>query len=202
MGKYYLVPQKNAHVWVEAYVKEKGWVRIDPTPGSFGMFSSLSKANIFQRVNLLLDTINYYWFAFVISYNLEKQMNILFTLRTAFQRPRMTWAFNKKISPNSLIILLLVTGSTFTAVYITVRILKRGGPVERRLLSSFLTKMERMGYRKRDSQGLEEFAAEIRDSGVRGDSFKFIRAFENLYFKDKPFSANDTRQLKGLIKTI
>ena len=28
VGKYYLVPQKNAHVWVEAFVPQRGWIRL------------------------------------------------------------------------------------------------------------------------------------------------------------------------------
>lgn len=30
-GDFYIVKQANAHVWVEGYVPEEGWVRIDPT---------------------------------------------------------------------------------------------------------------------------------------------------------------------------
>ncbi len=30
-GKYYLVRQSNAHAWAEVWLKDKGWIRIDPT---------------------------------------------------------------------------------------------------------------------------------------------------------------------------
>ncbi len=30
-GGYWVVRQKNAHVWVEVYLRQKGWTRVDPT---------------------------------------------------------------------------------------------------------------------------------------------------------------------------
>ncbi|MCZ7664978.1 MAG: DUF3488 and transglutaminase-like domain-containing protein [Thermoleophilia bacterium] len=35
-GNYYLVRQLSAHVWVEAYIDGRGWVRFDPTPAQRG----------------------------------------------------------------------------------------------------------------------------------------------------------------------
>lgn len=32
MGNYYLVRERNAHSWVEAWLPNQGWVRYDPTP--------------------------------------------------------------------------------------------------------------------------------------------------------------------------
>lgn len=36
MGGYYVVREKDAHAWVEAYMPEKGWVTFDPTPPNQG----------------------------------------------------------------------------------------------------------------------------------------------------------------------
>jgi hypothetical protein len=32
-GAFYLVRQSDAHAWVEAWVEDRGWTRVDPTPG-------------------------------------------------------------------------------------------------------------------------------------------------------------------------
>ncbi|PMP96015.1 MAG: DUF3488 domain-containing protein [Thermodesulfobacterium geofontis] len=37
-GGYYLVRQGDAHVWVEVFIRDKGWVRYDPTPPSSYFF--------------------------------------------------------------------------------------------------------------------------------------------------------------------
>ncbi len=34
IGKYYIVREKNAHAWVEAWTEAKGWKTYDPTPAS------------------------------------------------------------------------------------------------------------------------------------------------------------------------
>ncbi len=31
---YYIVRERNAHAWVEAWVTGQGWTTFDPTPGS------------------------------------------------------------------------------------------------------------------------------------------------------------------------
>jgi hypothetical protein len=33
-GDYYLVRERNAHAWVEAWLPPRGWVTLDPTPAS------------------------------------------------------------------------------------------------------------------------------------------------------------------------
>ena len=34
LGEYYLVRERNAHTWVEAWVPDKGWTTFDPTPAA------------------------------------------------------------------------------------------------------------------------------------------------------------------------
>jgi protein-glutamine gamma-glutamyltransferase len=201
MGGYYLVPQKNAHVWVEAYVKKKGWQRIDPTPGGIEAFSSPFKSNVLFRLTLFLDTINYYWFAFVINYNFEKQLGILNSIRTAFKKPSIALVYNKGKTVKYGIVLFFITAVLSAASYIAVKGVRREAR-ERRLLSIFLNKMEKQGYKKKESQGLEEFVLTIQDDKIRKYSLKFVTEFEKLYYRDRTFKDNNMRDLKKMIDLI
>ena len=201
IGKYYLVPQKNAHVWVEVYVKGRGWVRMDPTPGGIEPFSSSVSGNLIFRLSLFLDTVNYYWYAFVINYNFEKQWTVLQTLRTAFRAPQKRFSFNRENLLRIGVILLIVAGTVSAIFYGAVKGFARK-PEEMRILDQFLNRLEKFGFKKRRSQGLEEFARAIADEKMREKSLAFAREFEKLFFKDKPFSAEDVRSLKGIIRMI
>jgi hypothetical protein len=201
MGGYYLVPQKNAHVWVEAYVKNKGWVRIDPTPAGIEAFSSPLKSSLLFRLNMFLDTINYYWFAFVINYNFEKQLGMLNSLRTVFKKPSVMPVLNKEKTLKYGIILFLITSATLTAFFFVLKVVRRETG-EKRLLSKFLNKMERQGYKKKESQGLEEFVLAIPDDKIRRQSLGFVTEFEELFYRDQTFKENHMRDLKKMIDSI
>jgi len=201
MGGYYLVPQKNAHVWVEAYVNKKGWVRIDPTPGGIEAFSSPFKGSLLFRLNLFLDAINYYWFAFVINYNFEKQLSILNSLRTVFKKPSITMTFNKEKTVKYGIIIFFVMAAVLTACYIAIKGIRRE-TAEGRLLSIFLNKMERQGYKKKETQGLEEFILTIADDKLRSQSLEFVLEFEKLFYRDRTFKKNHLRDLNKMIDLI
>lgn len=198
LGGYYLVPQKNAHVWVEAYIRKKGWVRIDPTPGTIDRFTPLTKGDIFFRLSVLFDTINYYWYATVINYNLEKQIFIFNSIKSNLKKPGFNLSFNKTdFSKYALIILAL------TAIVFAVRAaIKHESSKEERLLNAFQKTLGRFGYKKTKSQGLEEFVLQIKDENIRKSSYEFVKEFERLYFKDKSLSTYDMKKLKYLIRSI
>jgi protein-glutamine gamma-glutamyltransferase len=201
MGGYYLVPQKNAHVWVEAYVAKKGWVRIDPTPASMEAFSSPLKGNLLFRLNLFLDTINYYWLAFVINYNFEKQLNILHSLRTTFRKPSIALTLNVKKTFKHMIILLFVATAVLIVFYTILKVIRRETG-EKKILSVFLNKMQRQGYKKKESQGLEEFVLTIPDYEIRMPSLRFVIEFEKLFYRDRQFKDSHIRDLKEMIDLI
>ena len=96
VGKYYLVPQKNAHVWVEAFIPQRGWIRLDPTPASADTFALPREGNIFLRMSIFFDTINYYWNTVVINYNLEKQMSIARTVMKGLKKPSLRLSIQKR----------------------------------------------------------------------------------------------------------
>ena len=80
-ARYYLVRQKNAHVWVEALLPGLGWMRLDPTPmGSDPAFPD-GGAGALANLRVLMDTFNHYWFKLVVNYDLERQFRIVQGLR-------------------------------------------------------------------------------------------------------------------------
>jgi len=76
LGNYYILRQSDAHLWVEAYIDNIGWIRFDPTTpllseGFIGNSKKISKFSLF------IDTINYYYNTLIINYDFEKQISFI-----------------------------------------------------------------------------------------------------------------------------
>jgi hypothetical protein len=198
VGKYYLVPQKNAHVWVEAYLPHKGWVRLDPTPASADTFTFPLKGNTFLKMSLLFDTINYYWYAIVINYNLEKQLSIGHTIIKGLKKPSLPFHIQKRQLFISLIILVIIAIIAFNMM----SFFSKKRTEEKKILSLFLKKMEKKGYRKTDSQGLEEFVLTFKGKEEQKNAYSFVSAFEIIFYKDNKLNRKDAKKLKNMIKQI
>ncbi len=109
VGKYYIITNSMAHVWVEAYVGGR-WVRIDTTPPYV--------PRAVQRVSsiaLIGDAILSFWYTNVVGFSSQRQIQILRLI-------------NKKLSvglkkdtllPLLRDVLLLTVG--LTALYLTYR---------------------------------------------------------------------------------
>lgn len=199
VGQYYLVPQKYAHAWVEAYVKLKGWIRIDPTPVILDSTGSLAGAGGFRKFSILMDTLNYYWYVLVINYNLEKQFSILFKIRSELRNPGLALKLQRHTVIKWLAFFFIVAG---LAISVSIFISNRSRSSEQKLLESFLKKMQKFGYLKKASQGLEEFVSSIRDETLKQSAYVFVREFENHYFKDITFDRQHIQRLKAAIKAI
>ena len=68
-GKYFIVREKDAHAWAEIYIKDKGWIRFDPTPPA-----SVPKVS---KISLIMDSIKMSWYRNVITYDSAKQISAL-----------------------------------------------------------------------------------------------------------------------------
>jgi hypothetical protein len=198
MGSYYAVPQKNAHVWVEAYIEGEGWMRLDSTPASADRFGADGR-DIRFRVQLLLDSLNYYWNAAVIGYDFRKQTALFRkfpeTLR-GMARPKIRWPFRKYGAVKSAAFLFLAA-SGLAVIYYAFAF--RRMSVEKKLLERFQRRMTRHGYRRKQSEGLEEFLSKIVDAELQERASAFVKEFEGHYYKDRVLSKET---VSALVRTI
>lgn len=195
-GEYYMVPQKNAHVWVEVYLDNKGWLRIDPTPAGMENFVSGPSGDVLFRAKLLMDSMDYYWNAMVINYDFSRQASLFNQLKSAMKNPRL------RLSPTKGTILWLSSAFLCLALIITALYLfsfRKTGP-EKRILRVFLKKMDAHGYRKGRSEGLEEFVSRISNEEMRKRVFAFVTQFESSFYRDKKMTGTDLETLKRLLK--
>jgi transglutaminase-like putative cysteine protease len=94
VGEYILVRQADAHAWVEIWLKDTGWVRVDPTAAvsparvERGIASALPSSDVLpmfvrgdfallQRMRLTLDSVTYTWNQWVLGYTPDRQRRFL-----------------------------------------------------------------------------------------------------------------------------
>jgi transglutaminase-like putative cysteine protease len=196
LGNYYLVSQKQAHVWVEAYIQGKGWLRYDPTPG-MNVPRKPQDLSILLRTRLYMDMISYYWIAFVVNYDLQKQVSLLSKTLTAAEGA----SFNIKQLPfKKLSIIAVILVLLFSVAYVLNHHFRKSDA--ERLIDSFMLCLEKNGYTRGDSQGLEEFVHTIRHDESRRCAEDFVCQFEPIYYKDRPFSKEEKILLQSIIKNL
>jgi protein-glutamine gamma-glutamyltransferase len=199
VGKYYLIPQNNAHVWVEAYTKSAGWSRLDPTPARAEGATALGTDSPFLKLRVFMDTANYYWYVFVINYNIERQFSLFLKVRSGLRKPSLKMSVTNR---QLIIFFMIITALAGLILGLRAALVRRRVPREKRLLMSFLKRLENHGYQKTPGQGLEEFTSRIEDGGLRQRASAFVSEFQETYFKDQPFDGERLRRLKGIVDSL
>lgn len=198
IGKYYIVKQSDAHLWVEAYIDDIGWIRFDPTPSSEREAALLSSRRI-SKFRIFLDTINYYYNTFVINYDLEKQVALLNKIRDIRVDLKLKFSFGnifKNLNYLSLIGLILL-------IIFLFRILKfKKEGLEEKLIRVFYKKLRKIGVKKEKYEGLEEFIEKIQDEKIKLKLKNFISNFEEIYYKDKKLDKITYISLKRILNEI
>jgi transglutaminase-like putative cysteine protease len=103
LGNYYLIRQELAHAWSEVWLKDIGWMRVDPTAaiaperiqrsGATQEFTDNLVFNLtnikglgqwLHKFNLAIDAINTRWHMWVLGYDTDKQEALLDSLGLGF----------------------------------------------------------------------------------------------------------------------
>ena len=197
-GGYYMVPQKNAHVWVEAHV-DGSWKRMDPTtPYSLDPPSGLYDRPVFLKLKLLMDSLNYYWNRIVLNYDFSKQLAMARKVHRLLRQPRAQFKLHRealeKIALGFVVAALL--GGLLYAV------LSRRKSEAERLVARFEERMRRQGYLREKGEGLEELVRRVEPGPLRDHAREFVLEFESIYYKDRPFSSSDLQRLDERLREL
>ncbi len=195
LGNYYILRQSNAHLWVEAYIDNIGWIRFDPTTSLLSE-EYISNSKKISKFSLFIDTINYYYNTLIINYDFEKQISLFNKIREGFKKPEIKISINLKKLSNLILIFLLVIFLLFFRVFFKKR------SYEEKILTIFYKKMEKLGFKKKKSEGLEEFLQKIENGKIKESLTNFVFKFEELYYKDKKIGKEDYIALKRILSEV
>lgn len=167
LGGYYIVRQSDAHAWAEVWIKDRGWVRVDPTAAvaparvQAGLaaaipdnavlpFMARTQSPWLLKLRFNLDALTNQWNQWVLSYNPERQ----FALLTRMGMESVTW---RKMALDMAGGVALLVG-IFTLLMLR-RLYLRNTDEMQRLYLKFCRKLEKAGITRAAHEGPQDFAA-------------------------------------------
>ncbi len=171
LGGYHIVRQSDAHAWAEVWLRERGWVRVDPTAAiapervQNGVAAAVSasasdtaalpflattQATWLINLRLNFDILNYQWNQWVLGYNPERQ----FAFLTRLGMEDITW---QKMALSMMGGVAFLIG-VFTLIML-YRLTRRDTDAAQRLYLQFCRKLEKVGVRRDAHEGPQDFAA-------------------------------------------
>jgi transglutaminase-like putative cysteine protease len=196
-----LVHQFDAHAWAEVWLKDKGWIRIDPTAAvspdriEFGLERALAEEGSFlsdsvlspiryrnvawlNNLRLQMDAFSYYWSSWVLQYKGRKQLDVMKYIMG-------------EVTPWRVAGFLLLIGG-FVLSMIAFNLLKGRrkpkAPLEVRIYLQICDRLEQKGFKRNSYEGPVAFArkvAEIKPAWKK-DLLAATRAFVTLTYEQLP----------------
>ncbi len=178
LSKTITIRDNRAHSWVEAYLGELGWVRVDATPSGGGLPRM-------SRLTQLLEYIEIVWTRWVIDYDLSRQVDIVRRVGTRVGIAKPSVGGGRRWTPPSrktVAIFATAAAVVYIAARVGWRLLRkrrarpsswrpaapRGGEPVVRLYHKALGRLARRGLPRRASETPHEFALRVRVANVRG----------------------------------
>ena len=188
MGRYYLVTEEMAHVWVEAYLEGVGWQFVDPTSWSVG---AVRTGNAATGLRMYLDAVGFYWNKAVVTYDLEKQIALV---RSAGGKAR---DLRLPAGAAKAMLALLLALMALAALFALYR--KRPRSVEGRVLKRMLRAVrKRYPGAAGGQEGLFELAARLDDPQLR----EFAALYGGAVYRDRSLKPDELARLNEIIREL
>jgi transglutaminase-like putative cysteine protease len=205
LGGHVTVRDNRAHSWIEAYLPESGWTRVDATP-------SLPAPPRTGRARQLMDSLDYQWSRFVVGYDLAHQLSLAQRVARGLGLGDADAASSGSGGgvPGWALVLAAVVAFAAAAsrVWPTRRPRIAPGPTPpasaapvQRLYARALERLARAGLRRGRSETPREFAARVRDAGADGEATlaELTELYTAARFGGRPVTRE---QLRGLARRL
>lgn len=217
LGRYFMVRQRDAHAWIEAYIPGSGWHPFDPTPSGEGKALPSFVVSFYWY----LDFLKLKWNRYIIQYSHEDQLRIL----VAFRREVMNLGFShdslflQKVSgkkraalPSYILLAALACLFAIPPIYWGFKRRKRmigidllgHPPPETSFYLKILKIFSKKRIPKRSSETSVEFAQRIRQQ--RNDLYPTIERITDLYnrvrFGQVPLTPQEKEEIEEMIREI
>ena len=213
LGQYMVVRQTHAHSWVEAYIPDRGWQVYDPTPPD-------PKA-VPHSPNLLdrrLDLMRLYWQRYVIRYSMQDQIQLVDYFNRETQDFKNRWKNWKTPSFKEMLtalknhpwVFFLIAAGFLGLLTGSKKYQWRGTPWAPRL--PFAVEVYRQMLKRLESHGIFkprnathlEFLKTL--NGLLPEQMKAVESITRFYeqnrFGNLPFSSDEQRHIKSLVRQI
>ncbi|MRR06233.1 MAG: DUF3488 domain-containing protein [Deltaproteobacteria bacterium] len=194
MGGYYLVTEDMAHVWVEVFLGKDGWVRKDPSVFAvdFTGVRAGESDNFVARLRKISDSLSYYWNLTVISYDLEKQLQLFQSANTTMRKISFS-AGNRSLYAALLgLCFLIAAGGIALRTWVK--------SPEERVLRRFYRRVAKHypSVSVSPSTGLMEISQQTDDPRVR----EFAEIYCRSVYRDRRPSASEMIRLRLLVRAM
>ncbi|HEU0290503.1 MAG TPA: DUF3488 and transglutaminase-like domain-containing protein [Burkholderiales bacterium] len=186
-GNYMIVRQAEAHAWTEIWLKDRGWLRIDPTSAispsrvESGISAAVPRNEILpmmvrgdfeflRQLRLSWDFMANSWNQWVLGYTPERQIWLLSRVGI----DNATW--------QKLTAILLVLGGVIVAVLVALALRQLKGRVRDPVKIAYLRfcdKLRRKGLPRDPAEGPADYARRVEQS--RPDLTPAVAAITRLY---------------------
>lgn len=188
VSNYMIVRQSDAHAWAEVWLKDRGWVRIDPTvaisPGriqtgiaaavnAFDPLPAMARAELgwLRGLRLSADAITNNWNQWVLGYSPKQQKELL--SRTGVTSPG--WPEMIIMLAASMILLVLAAAAIMLW---QSRHTRRHDPIQQAYLK-FCNKLARKGLPRYPHEGPRDYATRL--VGLRPEIAPTVESISALY---------------------
>lgn len=195
LGGYYLVSEEMAHVWVEAFITGRGWLRVDPSSfaqNAGAVWGGAPRKSLLRQFRMTLDSLSFAWNSAVITYDFERQMSAVQSAGTRLQ------GIDAKAALRSVLrYLLIAVGATGACLALLYR--KRLFPArEERLLRAFYrrVRLDCSVTVERGTVGLFELADRTGNPRVR----LFADTYAGAVYRDRRLADDEYRRLWQMVR--